>query len=235
MKIAIIPARGGSRRIPKKNIKFFCGKPIIGWTIDIVKKSKIFNKIIVSTDDKKIALIAKKYNAEVPFIRPNKLGNDKVGTLDVVAHAVSWLQKKGYKPSEVCCIYPTAPLLQKKDLINSLKDLRSGKWEYIFSATTFGPSIYRSFTKNRKEKLKVVFSKKINKRSQDLEQAYHDAGQFYWATAKTWIEKKKIFGKKSKIALLPRWRVQDIDVMDDWKKAEIIFRLLKKKGNNIKL
>ena len=229
MKVAIIPARGGTKRIPKKNIKNICGKPIIGWTIDIVKKSKIFNKIIVSTDDKKIGTIAKKYNAEVPFIRPAKLANDKVGTSDVVVHAISWLKKEGYTPSEVCCIYPTSPLLQMKDLKNSLKDLKTGKWKYVFSATTFGPSIYRSFTKDKKEKLKSVFSNKIHKRSQDLEQAYHDAGQFYWATAKTWLSKKEIFGKKSKIALLPRWRVQDIDVIDDWKKAEIIFRLLKKK------
>ena len=229
MKVAIIPARGGTKRIPKKNIKNFCGRPIIGWTIDIVKKSKIFNKVIVSTDDKKISSIAKKYNAEVPFIRPARLANGKVGTSDVVVHAISWLKKEGYNPSEVCCIYPTSPLLQIKDLKNSLKDLKTGKWQYIFSATTFGPSIYRSFIKDKKKKLKSIFSNKINKRSQDLEQAYHDAGQFYWATASTWLSKKEIFGKKSKITLLPRWRVQDIDVIDDWKKAEIIFRLLKKK------
>ena len=148
------------------------------------------------------------------------------GTSDVVVHAISWVKKKGYNPSEVCCIYPTSPLLQIKDLKNSLKDLKTGKWQYIFSATTFGPSIYRSFIKDKKKKLKSIFSNKINKRSQDLEQAYHDAGQFYWATASTWLSKKEIFGKKSKITLLPRWRVQDIDVIDDWKKAEIIFRLL---------
>ena len=107
MRIAIIPARGGSKRIPKKNIKRFCGKPIIGWTINTIKKSKIFDKIIVSTDDKKIASIAKEYKAEVPFKRPKKLSGDKVSTLEVVVHAISWLQRNGYKPSEVCCIYPT--------------------------------------------------------------------------------------------------------------------------------
>ena len=228
MKVAIIPARGGTKRIPKKNIKIFCGKPIIGWTIHTLKKSRIFNKIIVSTDDKKISSIAKKYNAEVPFTRPRWLANDQVGTSDVVVHAISWLKKQGYKPVEVCCVYPTSPLLQIKDLKTSLKDLRSGKWEYVFSATSFSSSIYRSFTKNKKRKLKIVFPRKIHKRSQDLEQTYHDAGQFYWGMARTWLKKKEIFRKDSKIFLLPNWRVQDIDIIDDWKKAEIIFRLLKK-------
>ena len=231
MKVAIIPARGGSKRIPKKNIKNFCGKPIIGWTIDVLKKSKIFNKIIVSTEDKRIASIAKKYDAEVPFLRPARLTNDKIATSAVVVHAITWLQKKGYKPTEICCIYPTAPLLQTKDLKNSLKDLMSGRWLYVFSATTFESSIFRSFKKNKKKQLKTIFPKKINNRSQDLEQTYRDAGQFYWGKTRTWLSKKKIFGKDSKIALLPRWRVQDIDTMDDWKKAEIIFRLLKKKRN----
>ena len=229
MKVAIIPARGGSKRIPKKNIKNFCGKPIIGWVINILKKSKIFDRIIVSTDDKKIISIVKKYNVEAPFVRPKKLANDKVGTSEVVEHAISWLQKTGYKPSQVCCVYPTSPLLQIKDLKKSLQILNSGKWEYVFSASSFGPSIFRSFAKNKKGKIKIIFPKKVNKRSQDLEKAYHDAGQFYWGMAKTWLSKKEIFGKKSKIILLPRWRVQDIDVIEDWKNAEIIFRLLKKK------
>jgi len=229
MRVAVIPARGGSKRIPKKNIKNFCGKPIIGWTIDIVRKSKIFNKIIVSTDDKKIGLIAKKYRAEVPFLRPSKLAHDNVATSDVVAHAINWLKKKGYKPKEVCCIYPTAPLLQIKDLKRSLKYLRSGKWQHVFSATTFESSIFRSFRENKKKKLKTIFSNKIESRTQDLDQAYHDAGQFYWGSVKYWLNKKKVFGKNSKVVLLPRWRVQDIDVMDDWEKAEIIFRLMKKK------
>tara|TARA_Y100000590_G_scaffold468773_1_gene653037 strand:- start:743 stop:1438 length:696 start_codon:yes stop_codon:yes gene_type:complete len=229
MKIAIIPARGGSKRIPKKNIKFFCGKPIIGQTINILKKSKIFDKIIVSTDNKKIASIAKKYKAEVPFIRPSRLAKDKTGTPEVIVHAISWLQKKGYKLKEVCCIYPTAPLIQIKDLKDSLKSLQTGRWQYVFSATTFEHSIFRSFKKNKNKKLKIIFPKKINKRSQDLTEAYHDAGQFYWSLAKTWTNKQNIFACNSKILLLPRWRVQDIDVMDDWKKAEIIFHLLKKK------
>ena len=230
MRVAVIPARGGSKRIPKKNIKNFCGKPIIGWTIDIVRKSKIFNKIIVSTDDKKIALIAKKYRAEVPFLRPSRLAHDNVATPDVVVHAINWLKKEGYKPKEICCVYPTAPLLQIKDLKKSLKDLRSGKWQHVFPATTFEFSIFRSFKENKKKKLKAIFSNKIESRSQDLSQAYHDAGQFYWGSAKYWLSKKNFFGKNAKVILLPRWRVQDIDVMDDWEKAEIIFLLMKKKG-----
>ena len=233
MRIAIIPARGGSKRIPKKNIKRFCGKPIIGWTINTIKKSKIFDKIIVSTDDKKIASIAKEYKAEVPFKRPKKLSGDKVPTLEVVVHAISWLQRNGYKPSEVCCIYPTNPLLLTEDLKLSLKSLKTRKWQYVFSATTFEYSIFRSIKKNKNNKLEMVFPKISNNRSQDIKEAYHDAGQFYWGTVKTWLNKKKFFGKNSKMTLLPRWRVQDIDTMNDWKKAEIIFHLLRKKGNSI--
>ena len=228
MRVAIIPARGGSKRILKKNIKNFCGEPIIGRVINIAKKSKIFNKIIVSTDDKKIASIAKKYKAEVPFVRPSNLANDKAATLDVIVHAVKWLKSRGNKPTEVCCIYPTAPLTQIKDLKNSLKELKTGKWNYVFSATSFGYPIFRALRKDNKNNLKTVFSNKINNRSQDLETTFHDAGQFYWANTKTWINKKKIFNSKSKMILLPRWRVQDIDTIDDWKKAEIIFKLLKK-------
>ena len=231
MIVAIIPARGGSKRIPRKNVKNFFGKPIIGWTINIVKKSKIFDKIIVSTNDKRIASIAKKYNAEVPFNRPSRLAGNKSSTSDVVIHAISWLQKKGYKPKEVCCIYPTSSLMQVNDLKDSFKDLKSGKWEYVFSATTFDYSIYRAIKNNKKKQLGMVFPKLYNNRSQDLQEAYHDAGQFYWGSVKTWLNKKKIFGKNSKMTLLPRWRVQDVDDMYDWKKAEIIFRILRKKRN----
>ena len=229
MRVAIIPARGGSKRIPKKNIKIFCGKPIIGWTINILKKSKIFDKIIVSTDDKKISKVAMKYGAEVPFLRPYKLANDKASTEDAVVHAIKWLQKKGLKLSEVCCVYPTVPFLQIKDIKKSLKDLISGRWEYVFAGTTFEYTIFRSFKKNKNGKIKTIFPGKIKKRSQDLEPTYHDAGQFYWGASKTWLKKKRIFDKNSKMNLLPRWRVQDIDNINDWKKAEIIFRLLKKK------
>ena len=149
-------------------------------------------------------------------------------------HAISWLKKQGYKPVEVCCVYPTSPLLQIKDLKTSLKDLRSGKWEYVFSATSFSSSIYRSFTKNKKRKLKIVFPRKIHKRSQDLEQTYHDAGQFYWGMARTWLKKKEIFRKDSKIFLLPNWRVQDIDIIDDWKNISALIPSKFKKNVSLK-
>ena len=233
MIVAIIPARGGSKRIPKKNIKNFFGRPIIGWTIDIVKKTKIFDKIIVSTDDKRIASIAKYYNAEVPFMRPSRLSGNKSSTSDVIIHAILWLKKKGYNPKEVCCIYPTSSLIQPRDLKNSLRDLKTKKWEYVFSATTFEYSIFRAIKYNKKKQLQMVFPKLYNNRSQDLQESYHDAGQFYWAFAKSWLNKKKIFGKKSKMTLLPRWRVQDIDNIYDWKKAEIIFRMLRKKKKTL--
>ena len=159
--IAIIPARKGSKRIPNKNIKFFFGKPIIAHTIINLKKTKIFDQIIVSTDSKKIANIAKKYGAKVPFLRPLNLAGDKAGTTEVIAHAVSWLTNNGYRIKNVCCIYPTSVLIQKDDLKLGLKFLKLKKWDYIFSAAAYEHPIFRSFKQNsKKKKLNYFFLKK---------------------------------------------------------------------------
>ncbi|MBT6938627.1 MAG: pseudaminic acid cytidylyltransferase, partial [Candidatus Marinimicrobia bacterium] len=145
MNVAIIPARGGSKRIPRKNIKQFCGKPMIAWPIEVAKQSKLFDRIIVSTDDEEIAVVAKSRGAEVPFMRPVKLSNDYVGTTEVITHAVSWMHEQGWQPDAVCCIYATSIFLNKDDLVKGLKALNTGKWKYAFSVTDFESSIFRSF------------------------------------------------------------------------------------------
>jgi len=230
MKIAVIPARGGSKRIPKKNIKNFCGQPIISLAIRAAQKTKIFDKIIVSTDSKIIAKIARKYRAEVPFLRPKKLSDDKTGTAEVIAHAIKWLKKNNYKPTAVCCIYPTSALIFPKDIKDAYKKFSSGKWNYVFSATSFVTQIQKAFQKNKKRGLKMFFPKMSNKRSQDFKKAYHDAALFYWGKPESWIKNKKIYSKNSAIKYIPRWRACDIDTFEDWEQAEIFYKSLLKKN-----
>ena len=152
---AVIPARGGSKRIPKKNIKFFYGKPIIAWSILAAKKSKLFDEIIVSTDDIKIAKIAKKFGASVPFLRPKNISDDFTDTRSVVAHTIDWMINKNLKPKAVCCIYATAPFIKPQDLVRGYKALLIGKWKYVFSASYFPFSIFRSF-KKYKNSIKII-------------------------------------------------------------------------------
>ena len=225
MKVAIIPARIGSKRIPKKNIKNFCGKPIIYWAIKAAKKSKIFDKIIVSTDDKKTALLAKRYKAEVPFLRPHKLADDKTNTMEVIVHAIQWLKKNNLDPQFICCIYATAALIKPKDIIKGFNKIKERKWNYVFSATNFSSPISRAFKKDSLGRVKMYNSKNYYSRSQDLIKSYHDAGQFYWARTNTWLKSKPIFGKSSTIINIPNSRVHDINTDEDWKFAEKIARV----------
>ena len=228
MNIAIIPARGGSRRIPKKNIKKFNGKPIIAWSIKCAKETKIFNKIIVSTDDKKVARIAKKFGAEVPFIRSSRFSKDSVGIIEVVSEATKWLLKNNIKVKNVCCIFPTAPLMKPQDIRLGYKKLIKNNYQYVFSSTTFPSSIYRSLSFNKKNtNLKICFPKKFNENSI----FFYDAGQFYWGKKDTWIKKKKIFSSHSATVEIPRWRVQDINNSKDWIVAQKLFKGLKNNAN----
>jgi len=224
MNIAVIPARGGSKRIPHKNIKTFYGKPMIAWSIEIAKKSGLFDSVIVSTDDSDIADIAKKYGAEVPFVRPDILSNDYAGTTEVVAHAVDWLLNRGLTLDLdfVCCIYPTAPFIQIDDLQKGLKIIESNDWNYVFAATDFTAPIFRAFKQTLEDGIEMFFPDYFDKRSQDIPVALHDAGQFYWGRPKAWLEKECIFDCNSTPVIIPRWRVQDIDTQDDWLRAELI-------------
>jgi len=226
MNIAIIPARGGSKRIPQKNIKDFCGKPMIAWTIEAAKKSKLFDHIMVSTDDKEITEIAGNLGVEVPFIRPAELSDDFTGTTEVVSHATKWAVEQGFKLSAVCCIYATAPFLQASDLSRGLRLLQSGQWDYTFSATDFSSTIYRAFKQIPSGGLEMVFPEHFSTRSQDLPIAFHDAGQFYWGSVDAWLQKRIIFSNRAAPVFIPRIRVQDIDVPEDWFIAETLFKAL---------
>lgn len=230
MRIAVIPARGGSKRIPRKNIKPFCGKPMIAWSIAAAKTSGLFDHIIVSTDDAEIAQVAKHWGGEVPFVRPAELSNDHAGTTEVIAHATQWALEQGWPITAVCCIYATAPFIQVEDLKRGLEALESGEWDYAFAVTEYSSSIFRSFKKLQSGGLEMFFPEHRLSRSQDLPIALHDAAQFYWGRPSAWIEGKDAFGPQSFPVIIPHWRVQDIDSPDDWHRAEILAPVIM--GNN---
>jgi len=226
MNIAIIPARGGSKRIPRKNIKEFCGKPMIAWSIELAKASGLFDHIIVSTDDKEIADVAKQWGAEVPFSRPAELSNDFAGTTEVIAHATQWAIDQGFEIDAVCCIYATAPFIEPDDLKHGFMALTSGEWAYAFTVTDFAAPIFRSFKQTAEGGIEMFFPEYFLSRSQDLPTALHDAGQFYWGKPSAWLECKRIFECHSVPVIIPRWRVQDIDTPDDWTRAELLHKAL---------
>ena len=226
MNIAIIPASGGSKRIPKKNIRKFVGRPIISYSIEIAKKSGLFERVIVSTDNDEISEIAIKYGAEVPFKRPKSLSDDYTSTHEVISHAVKWLINLNVKMDYVCSIYPAAPLIQLEDLVKGFELVSTGDWENVFAATNFSYPIFRSFYYEKNKGLKMFFPEYFQSRSQDLKEAMHDAGQFYWAKPEVWMMPAKGFNQNSTVVLLPSWRAQDIDNLDDWKRAELIYQYL---------
>lgn len=227
MKIAVIPARGGSKRIPRKNIKEFCGRPMIAWPIEAARASGLFEHIIVSTDDAEIAEVSQKWGGEVPFIRPAELSDDYAGTTEVVAHATQWALDQGLHVDAVCCIYATAPFVQVGDLQRGLAALESGDWSYAFTVTDFAAPIFRSFKQTAEGGIEMFFPEYYSSRSQDLPTALHDAGQFYWGRPEAWINNEAIFDRHSTPVIIPRWRVQDIDTQDDWRRAEFVFNQLK--------
>lgn len=223
MIVAIIPARGGSKRIPRKNIRDFCGKPMIAWSIETAKKSELFDRIIVSTDDDEIAEVAQRYGAEVPFRRPAELADDYTPTVPVIAHA---LMQIGIRDNavEVCCIYPTAPLLQADDLIRGYRRLNEEDLDYVFGITHFSYPIQRALRLRADGTVGMFAPENYGARSQDLVSAYHDAGQFYWGTREAWLSEKPLFLSQAAGVVLPRSRVQDIDNPEDWEFAEMLMR-----------
>ncbi|MGO3301042.1 MAG: pseudaminic acid cytidylyltransferase [Pseudoalteromonas sp.] len=226
MKVAIIPARGGSKRIPRKNIKEFCGKPMIAWSIEAAKASGCFDKIIVSTDDTEIAEIAKEWGAEVPFMRPAILSDDYTGTIPVVRHAVQWLNDNHSRVDYACCIYATAPFLHIKDLQSGWQLISSQAYDYAFSITSYAFPIQRAIKMTESGSITMFNPEHFTTRSQDLEKAWHDAGQFYWGTAAAWLNEKQVFSKGSAPVKLPRHRVQDIDTQEDWERAQWLFKAM---------
>lgn len=226
MRLAVIPARGGSKRIPRKNIRPFCGKPMITWSVEAAGASRCFDRIIVSTDDAEIAKVAVAAGAEAPFPRPKELSDDHAGTLPVIAHAIRWMLESGEQPTEVCCIYATAPFIQPEDLVQGLARLVEAGGDYAFSATAYPFPIQRAFRMTGAGGAEMVNPEQFGTRSQDLEAFYHDAGQFYWGTVQAWLEERPIFSPASRPIILPRDRVEDIDTPEDWRRAEWLFRAL---------
>ena len=229
--VAIIPARGGSKRIPRKNIKDFYGKPLIAYSIETALESELFDKVIVTTDDEEIAEIAKAYGADVPFIRPKELSDDFSGTQAVIDHALAWLEEQGEHYEFVCTIYATAPLLQVKYLIEGYNALKDSSAINAFSATSMPFPIQRTFKVDEDGRCKMFTPEYYMTRSQDLEEAYQDAGQFYWTkTGKN--SDDVMFGKDSIPVILPRHLVQDIDTLEDWQRAEIMYKVIQEQEAN---
>ncbi|WP_104499755.1 pseudaminic acid cytidylyltransferase [Acinetobacter indicus] len=228
MQLAVIPARGGSKRIPRKNIKMFHGQPMIAWSIQAAIDSGCFDEIWVSTDDEEIAAVAQAYGAKVPFLRPAHLSDDFATTADVMSHAVEEFGKLNHAlPDYICCLYATAPFVTKADLVHGLVKIKNNTTlNYVFSATTYPFPIQRAIKLNAHDTVEMFSPQYFNTRSQDLEEAWHDAGQFYWGTAEAWLNKAMIFAVQSSVIELPRFRVQDIDTQEDWDRAEWLFKAI---------
>ena len=231
MNICVIPARGGSKRIPRKNIKEFNGKPIIAYSIEAALKSNCFDQVIVSTDDDEISEVARKYGAKVPFIRPDELSTDYAGTIPVIKHAIEWVEDNNNSIENVCCLYATAPFIQSKTIYKSYQQLKNSKADYCFSVTSFAFPIQRAIKIIHDNTVSMFYPEFFSTRSQDLEESYHDAGQFYWGRARAFKDELQIFSEVSTPYILPRYLVQDIDTIEDWTRAEIMYRVLQESNN----
>jgi N-acylneuraminate cytidylyltransferase len=226
MRLAVIPARGGSKRIPRKNIRPFAGRPMISWSIGCARTSGLFDRVIVSTDDAEIADVARSQGAEVPFVRPAHLSDDHASTTEVVAHAIETLRAAGDEPESVCCIYATAPFIEAADLARAAQEFATGRWNYVFAVTSFGFPIFRSVRFGEGGGIEMFFPEHYATRSQDLPEALHDTGQFYFGKPGAWTGRCRVFDRDSTAIVIPRWRVQDIDTEDDWARAELMGRYL---------
>jgi len=226
-KITIITARGGSKRIPKKNIKFFLGKPIIAYSIETAINSGLFDEVMVSTDDSEIANISIKYGAKVPFIRSKKNSDDFSTTPDVLLEVLDSYRKIKKKFDLGCCIYPTAPLISFDNLKISMDKLISGSVDTVFPAVSFSYPIQRALYLDENTKIKMLNPNHYRTRSQDLKKFYHDAGQFYWFNISRFLEKKKLWTNNTEIIEISELESQDIDNEDDWKIAELKYKLKK--------
>ncbi len=226
MNICIIPARGNSKRIPKKNIRLFHEKPMITWSIENAIKSKVFDKVIVSTDNQEIAEIAKSSGAEVPFMRPRYLSGDDIATYPVIDHAIKYFIKGTIDLKFICCLYATAPFTTKEDLKKAFQLVKEeNQGTYVFAASKFSFPIQRAIKIDKKGYSSVKDKANIKKRSQDLEEYFHDVGQFYFASKNTWLNNVDMF-ENGKPLIIPRWRVEDIDTEEDWLRAEKLFKML---------
>lgn len=231
MNIAIIPARGGSKRIPRKNIKDFCGKPMLAYPIETALNSGVVDKVVVSTDNDEIAAIARQYGAEVPFMRSRSLADDYTGTTAVIRNAITQLQAIGWQLNYCACLYATTPLLTASVIRDSLQKIEQNGADYVFTAARFSFPIQRALIMTENGGVMPFDPASIGKRSQDLTPAYHDAGQLYWAKASSWLDNSKnVFGVNSRMLVLPNHLVQDIDTQEDWQRAELLYNMLQQEN-----
>ena len=226
--VAIIPARGGSQRIPRKNLKLFDGVPIIAWSIRAALASGLVDEVVVSTDDDEIADVARAHGAQVPFRRPASLADHHTGTTAVVQHA---LQALGAAHELACCIYATAPMLTAADLQQGLTALQGNHDKcFAFSVCSYAFPVQRALQLDGQGGVAALYPEFSQVRSQDLTPAWHDAGQFYWGRRQAWLQGLPMFAGHSLPIMLPRHRVQDIDTPEDWRRAEYMFAALKVAG-----
>jgi len=230
MKLAVIPARGGSKRIPRKNIRLFADTPIIGYSIRAALVSGLFDEVIVSTDDDEIACVARSLGAAVPFVRPRSLADDHTGTNAVVKHALDWYQRAGRPADYACCIYATAPFMQPRFLREGFCLLGDSVSDFVFSVTSFGFPVQRALTLLSDGSVSPMHPEHAMTRSQDLPHAFHDAGQFYWGRAQAFLDDVTLYSPASMALVLPRHLVQDIDTPEDWMRAEFMYQALKLSG-----
>ena len=226
MKVAIIPARGGSKRIPRKNIRDFRGQPLIAYSIRAAIKSELFDEVIVSTDDDEIAAIAREYGATTPFVRPADISDDHATTEDVIVHALEWYVEQSLTVNEICCIYATAPFIQVSDICKAHQLLMSSEKQFVFPVTSFPFPIQRAVKLGQDACVSMFSPEHMQTRSQDLEEAYHDVGQFYWGKSEAFLQRKPLFSNAAVGLPIPRYRVQDIDTLEDWKRAEMLYQVL---------
>ena len=225
MTIAVIPARGGSKRIPRKNIRSFAGRSMISYAIDAARESGLFDHIIVSTDDLEISEIARANGAETPFVRPTHLADDLTSTVPVIAHAIQVYLDKGWNGNYVCCIYATAPLIRGKDLSKTLTLLKQSGVDYCFPIAEYPSPIQRALVRNEEGLTTPYFPEFELTRTQDLKPTYQDAGQFYWGRRDAWLNNMDIHSGGVGY-LVPHGRVVDIDTEEDWARAEALYNYI---------
>jgi pseudaminic acid cytidylyltransferase len=228
--VAIIPARGGTRRIPGKNIRLFAGKPMIAHSVIAAEESALFDRVLVSTDSAEIAAVAREWGAEAPFTRPPELSDDHTPIVPVLLHALDWLGEHCGRPDLFCCVCATAPFIRASDLRDGLELLRGTGATTVVSVTSFEYPIFRALRVEVDGRLRMYWPEHLNTRSQDLPASYHDAGQFYWARTRPFISEQKLFSDHAVPIVLPRSRVQDIDTPEDWERAEAMAAALRNRG-----
>lgn len=222
MNLAIIPARGGSKRLPRKNIREFAGRPMIAYAIQAARDAGLFDRLLVSTDDDEIAGIAREWGAEVPFMRPAELAGDHASTVQVIAHAIGACGDGDRPFRYICCIYPCVPLLRGGDIVEGLDLLKKSGADYCYPVTEFPAAIQRALRRDAAGRMSPFNPEHQLTRTQDLERAYHDAGQFYWGARQAWLTNPRILAHGAGLPI-PNWRAVDIDTEDDWACAETIF------------